>query len=206
LILQIAAMSSHHFVKENQEPALILAEQFDLTEVSGLLEWSPCIVAFPAAFESVALHGLHIDFAINYDSTSTSLAERPVDFQLLTSGVDLKSMLDVSLSVLMARNCTHINIWTSQPEAALRLLEGTHSTLGLAVVDRTHAWARISSGKFSKWLPSGYMLSYRGPGPAAIQNGNLSGAVITAVKDGLVTVQSPSSFWIGEPRGNKSEE
>ena len=48
-------MSSHHFVKEGQEPALIIAngESCSYTLLTSLLEWCPYIVVLDGAYKRV---------------------------------------------------------------------------------------------------------------------------------------------------------
>ena len=56
-------MSSHHFVKEKQEPALIIADLdgFDEEYLGQLLEWSPTVLVPSHLVEKVISLGIKID-------------------------------------------------------------------------------------------------------------------------------------------------
>ena len=56
-------MSSHHFVKEQQEPAVFIldAEHIHLDRISGLLEWVPTILVSEKALDRVLSWGIKID-------------------------------------------------------------------------------------------------------------------------------------------------
>ncbi|MGE6220033.1 thiamine pyrophosphokinase [Nubsella zeaxanthinifaciens] len=59
-------MSSHHIVKEKQEPALYIHElgSFNEEYLGQLLEWSPTVVVSAAAYEKVASLGIKIDVVV----------------------------------------------------------------------------------------------------------------------------------------------
>lgn len=64
-------MSSHHIVRQNQEPALIIANgqacSFEL--LGQLLEWSPFIVVLDGALKRVLDLGIHFDVVLgDFDS------------------------------------------------------------------------------------------------------------------------------------------
>ncbi|HBK84253.1 MAG TPA: thiamine diphosphokinase, partial [Flavobacterium sp.] len=56
-------MSSHHIVRDDQEPALIIANGAACsTELIGqLLEWSPLVIVLDAAIERVLELGIKVD-------------------------------------------------------------------------------------------------------------------------------------------------
>lgn len=58
-----APMSSHHFVKENQEPALIRAngQSCESDLLNQLLEWSPLVVVLDGAVNRVLDLGIKFD-------------------------------------------------------------------------------------------------------------------------------------------------
>jgi thiamine pyrophosphokinase len=59
-------MSSHHIVKEKQEPALIVADinALDTEYLGQLLEWAPTIVANESSAGHLAEQGLNIDIVV----------------------------------------------------------------------------------------------------------------------------------------------
>lgn len=75
-------MSSHHFVREEQEPALLIvdAENISLSAIEPLLEWSPTIMVNYSIIDTVISWGIKIDYIIcnnvkelsNYDIPPTT--------------------------------------------------------------------------------------------------------------------------------------
>ena len=56
-------MSSHHIVRDDQEPALIIANGAECSnELLGqLLEWSPLVIVLDSAMERVVALGIKVD-------------------------------------------------------------------------------------------------------------------------------------------------
>ena len=56
-------MSSHHIIRDKQEPALIIAngEACSLDMVEQLLEWSPTVIVLDGAIERVVSLGIKVD-------------------------------------------------------------------------------------------------------------------------------------------------
>ncbi len=63
-------MSSHHIVRENQEPALYIHHlgSFDEEYLGQLLEWSPTIMVAASEYEKALSLGIKIDVVIGVDS------------------------------------------------------------------------------------------------------------------------------------------
>ena len=59
-------MSSHHIVREKQEPALYIHHlgNFDEENLGQLLEWSPTIVVAASEYEKALSLGIKIDVVI----------------------------------------------------------------------------------------------------------------------------------------------
>jgi len=60
-------MSSHHIVKEKQEPALYIHNlgNFDEEYLGQILEWSPTLIVNSAIYEKVISLGLKVDVILN---------------------------------------------------------------------------------------------------------------------------------------------
>ncbi len=60
-------MSSHHIVKEKQEPALYIHQMGDFNEeyLGQLLEWSPTLVVNAEIYEKIVSLGLKVDIVVN---------------------------------------------------------------------------------------------------------------------------------------------
>ena len=60
-------MSSHHIVREKQEPALYIHQIGDFNEeyLGQLLEWSPTLIVNGAIYEKIVSLGLKVDVVVN---------------------------------------------------------------------------------------------------------------------------------------------
>ncbi|MBC8053559.1 MAG: thiamine pyrophosphokinase [Sphingobacteriaceae bacterium] len=60
-------MSSHHIIRDKQEPALLIMdlEDFDHENLGQLLEWSPTIIVAEEMFEAVDSLGIKIDGVVS---------------------------------------------------------------------------------------------------------------------------------------------
>lgn len=79
-------MSSHHIVRENQEPALIIAngEACSTELLNQLLEWSPFIVVLDSAIDRVLELGIKVDVLIgdfdrNFDYNYYESVQYPIE-------------------------------------------------------------------------------------------------------------------------------
>jgi len=61
--LKFVTVSSHHIVRDNQEPALIIAngESCDLGLLGDLMEWTPYTVVLDGAMQRVLEAGIRCD-------------------------------------------------------------------------------------------------------------------------------------------------
>ena len=57
-------MSSHHFVKEGQEPALFILDNIAFRYAESLLEWVPLVMVADSVLESVLQWGIKIDVVL----------------------------------------------------------------------------------------------------------------------------------------------
>jgi hypothetical protein len=60
-------MSSHHIVREKQEPALYIHDlgAFDEEYLGQILEWSPTLIVNGESYEKVISMGLKVDVILN---------------------------------------------------------------------------------------------------------------------------------------------
>jgi hypothetical protein len=74
-------VSSHHIVRENQEPALLIANAHAISfeKVQELLEWMPTIVVVETEIETVLSWGIKVDVLIVPASELTAWETRLAD-------------------------------------------------------------------------------------------------------------------------------
>lgn len=107
-------MSSHHFVIEGQEPALIIGngEMCSITLLTQLLEWCPFVVALDGACNRLNNLQIKPDVVIgDFDSISDDV----IDKDITTIKVDNQGNTDLekALDYLVQKGYTDINLaWT----------------------------------------------------------------------------------------------
>src|SRR5687767_7172608 len=72
-------VSSHHFVKEGQEPALAILEAYSLEAVEPLLEWAPLVIVAEAAIDEVVRWGIKIDVVVAKEEKARQLFDQLSD-------------------------------------------------------------------------------------------------------------------------------
>ncbi len=109
-------MSSHHIVKEKQEPALLIAngEACSVDILHQLLEWSPFVVVLDGAIDRVLELGIKIDlFCGDFDSNTISLDNlRKVQYpiEIIETPNQDKTDLEKGLDILLEKGFPAVNI------------------------------------------------------------------------------------------------
>lgn len=140
-------MSSHHIVKEDQEPALIIAQLGGIPDstLNQLLEWNPIVITDAQNIALVTQQAIKVDVLI-----ANEPVDLPQDHILLLPMTT--SFLDTALTFLIGRKCRAANIIST----------GTEPGLIRQYADQIHA-VLLANGKrifaaksgFSKWKPKG---------------------------------------------------
>ena len=159
-------MSSHHFVKEKQEPALIIADLngFDEEYLGQLLEWSPTVLVPSHLIEKVISLGIKVDVVLISDNEEINNQEH---LKLVKTGVDF---LEDALKYLLFEGYPAVNIVHSKFE------EKSYSffidAIDIVIFKGEQKIYPVNSG-FSKWKISGEEISVFHP--ESIQNLSFSG-------------------------------
>lgn len=180
-------MSSHHIIREDQEPALVIdsadATNFEL--IQQLLEWSPTVLVTQPALGQVLLWGIKIDVVIAVEATIEAvkaLVQNQLPVKIL-SCTDESAALESALYFLTASKQKTVNIIS---DSVLETFE-KFSALELAVIQQGRRWILIRSGRFDKWLPQGSVID-------TYPDKN----VITIAQEGNCLITKPESFWVSE--------
>lgn len=182
-------MSSHHIVREDQEPALLIADaravSFDV--IQQLLEWSPTVLVTEKALQEVTTWGIKIDVVIASESNISKLTQELHDqFPLkLISCQGEDDAIATALYFLIAARQKTVNILSNEP---LEVFE-PFATIDLTVFRPGSRWSFIRSGKYEKWVPVGRTIRIYPDG---------EGPSLTTEKDGIVTIHQDHGFWISE--------
>src|ERR1022692_4672005 len=103
-------MSSHHIVREKQEPALLLLglDNFADELLGQLLEWSPTVITTPQTAEKLIVYGIKIDWIITNEESDVPQS----DVKLMSSGDG--NLTDAALKYLSTNEYQSVNIVTDE--------------------------------------------------------------------------------------------
>jgi hypothetical protein len=192
-------MSSHHFVKEQQEPAVFILNPsgINFESVAPLLEWSPTVL--------VLSWGIKIDVVLatsSFQEENMQLLEEQYPLRFLT--VSALGVLEEGLHFLLASQHKGVHLVGFNHQNHQELEEKT-SQLDLTLVDGDWKYYPVKGGKFSKWFAASEIrILARENQPLEISNAN--GQLLFPVQyltqievpEGTSTFSSTGIFWIGE--------
>ena len=200
-------MSSHHFVKEQQEPAVFIleVEGISFETVAPLLEWSPTLLVTQEAVEVVLSWGIKIDVVLGtleFQKENRHLLEEQYPLRFLT--VSTGSTLEEGIHYLLASQHKGVHLVGFNHQKHQELKEKIHH-LDLTLVDGDWKYYPVKGGKFSKWfVPAEIRLLASENQPVEVSNadGSLLFPIYyltqLEVPEGISTFSSTGIFWIGE--------
>ncbi|WP_207428521.1 thiamine pyrophosphokinase [Pedobacter sp. SYSU D00535] len=181
-------MSSHHIVREKQEPALLIMdlEGFNYENLGQLLEWSPTVVVDEKVYENVDSLGIKVDAII-----SKELSPDLQDNTLVIHTVD--APLQDALKFLVGEQYPAVNIITSEftPKDYLLFV----GRINLVVLTPEKKVFPVASG-FSKWQAAAERLEVLREAQNLQTTGlrKISDGVFETEKDGFYTLTFDNEF------------
>lgn len=200
-------MSSHHFVKEQQEPALLIlnAAGISFDQVAPLLEWIPTLLVAQEAVHIVMSWGIKIDLILaemEFQKANYHLLEEQYPVKFL--GVKDGNFLEEGLQYLIASKHGAVNI-IGLDHLKVFELEPKLEFLDIVVWDGPIRYFPIKNGQFKKWFPDtslqvhapeGTVLEIQTPeGNEIIQ---VKHATFIELEEGTTIIKGHGIFWIGE--------
>lgn len=207
-------MSSHHIVKDGQEPALIIANgEACSTELLGqLLEWSPYILVLDGAINRVTSLGIKIDALLGDFDSHHALEEIQQPLEIIHAPNQDKTDLQKGIEHLIAKGFAAVNIvWATGRRADHNLTNVTdmvryRNQINIVMYDD---YSRIIPlpASFKKWYVKGTILSLMPVGTVngittsglkyelnneELQIGYRSGSSNEAASDGIVSIEYKS--------------
>jgi thiamine pyrophosphokinase len=162
-------MSSHHIVRDDQEPALIIAngEACSQELLGQLLEWSPLIIVLDSAIERVLELGIKVDvllgdfdrgFDFNY------YKEKQYPLEIVYAPNQDKTDLEKAFDYLMEKGHKAVNvIWATGKRADhtinnLTNIVAYRNLLKIVILD-DHSKVYLLPETFEKWYTANTILS-----------------------------------------------
>ena len=192
-------MSSHHFVKEGQEPALFILDNIPFHYAESLLEWVPLVMVADRVLENVLHWGIKIDIVLQ-DEYPLEVLEDLVKDQgpVQTLLGDKDHIVKTGLQYLVQNGYDAVNLLSIPREEIFQEVEKSAHKLQVGIYNEQEKWSLISTGKFEKWMPAEATLLIRSASSVQTNGIIQKGEFWEALSAGIVTIQSESAFWIGE--------
>ncbi|WP_026976930.1 thiamine diphosphokinase [Flavobacterium tegetincola] len=162
-------MSSHHIVRDDQEPALIIAngESCSPELLGQLLEWSPIVVVLDSAMTRVVELGIKVDvllgdFDRNFNADKYKNAQYPIE--IVHTPNQNKTDLEKAFDYLIERKIPAVNVvWATGRRADHTITNVTNivryqNDLKIVILDDYSKVFQLPR-KFQKWYPSKTILS-----------------------------------------------
>jgi len=195
-------MSSHHFVREGQEPALFISDPSSLTLAEPLLEWAPVVIVSDNALPDVLKWKIKIDVILIRQDAARVDVERivrqePIEFLYYQEVDDIPNVV---VAFLKQRKCRGLNILAHASPGIFDRWMLNVNELEISIIDASTKWSAIQS-TFQKWLPKKTKLTVHSPRKAFL---NVTGLMrdtdqsFLTESDGIISLQSDEPFWLGE--------
>ena len=206
-------MSSHHIVRDDQEPALIIAngESCDPELLGQLLEWSPLVIVLDSAMERVMKLGIKVDvllgdFDRGFDPERYKDAQYPLEIKHITD--QNSTDLEKAFQYLVDRGITGANvIWGTGKRMDHTITNLTSvvkfkDQLKIVILD-DHSKVFLLPKSYKKWYPADTPISLIPIGTVngistdnleyplqneSLQLGYRTGSSNRVVQDGIVTI------------------
>ena len=207
-------MSSHHIVRDDQEPALIIANGASCSQelLGQLLEWSPLIIVLDSAMERVLDLGIKVDVLLgDFDRgfDPEYYREKQFPLEIVHTPDQNKTDLEKAFDYLIERKIPAVNVvWATGKRTDHTITNLTNITryrnlLKIVILD-DHSKVFLMPRKFKKWYPANTPISLIPIGHVSgIQSENLfyplqndsltigyrTGSSNHVSKDGLVVIE-----------------
>ena len=162
-------MSSHHIVRDDQEPALIIANGASCsTELLGqLLEWSPLVIVLDSAIERVFELGIKVDVLLgDFDRgfNPEYYLEQQYPLEIVYKPNQDKTDLEKAFDYLIEKGHKAVNvIWATGKRADHTITNITsivkfRNQLKIVLLD-DHSKIFLLPNSFEKWYPKNTPIS-----------------------------------------------
>lgn len=192
-------MSSHHFVREGQEPALLILEATNYSDAEGMLEWAPLVVVSELALEEVLLWGIKIDVVIALPESEENLTSQLTDqapIKIFSAGEDL---VESSLLFIAGAGQSAVAIIAADlPETLREKIARFAGRTQVTVRTDMQKWSYIPSGHFKKWYQAGAVVDFSNRRLSSSLKAKQTDSGYELTEDQWITIENSGPFWISE--------
>jgi thiamine pyrophosphokinase len=188
-------MSSHHIVRDDQEPALIIANgaACDPELLGQLLEWSPLVVVLDSAMERVMELDIKVDvllgdFDRGFEPEKYQTSQYPIE--IIHTPDQNKTDLEKAFDYLIQRKIPAVNVvWATGRRADHTITNLTNivryrNLIKIVILD-DHSKIFLLPNKFEKWYTASTPISLI---PIGIVNGIYSKNLVYPLENDTLTM------------------
>jgi thiamine pyrophosphokinase len=200
-------MSSHHIVRDNQEPALlVLSDKFNTDLLEQLLEWSPLVMAQGSAVQRLIDLGVKLDvvFCANAElerNKEITQHQGLLEFAVLENE---QTLFQVCNELLLEKGHTALNVLGHIDSVTFIMsLQQALDPLQLTYYTYKHKYLLITNTHFSYWMPAGRLFRIQTVGTSSF---SVTGAVLsqqegwyTVIDGGLIHIRVEGKIIFTEP-------
>ncbi len=191
-------MSSHHFVKENQEPALLIlnTEAIPFEKLQELLEWSPTVIVNESSLEKAVGWGIKIDVVLAPTERIQSLTQalqHQTPFQFI-SFKDEGEIITNAIEFLKSGHQKAVNVLANSWDDFEKL---QITNLDFELFFEGKRWSLAKDGRFRKWYEQDVQL-YVHPNTVQFSSKTGTSKSLRTENNGMVQLESSIPFWLGE--------
>ena len=162
-------MSSHHIVRDDQEPALIIANGAACSEelLGKLLEWSPLVIVLDSAIERVLELGIKVDVLLgDFDRgfDPEYYKDKQFPLEIVYAPDQNKTDLEKAFDYLIEKNIPMVNVvWATGKRADHTITNLTNivryrDLLKIVIID-DHSKIFLLPNRFEKWYTANTPIS-----------------------------------------------
>lgn len=144
-------MSSHHIIRDEQEPALLVLDPLAIERehLDGLLEWSPTLLVTEQYLPTLLDWGIKVDQVLARSSSPLLKTESEL-FDVIEQPKG-SSALDEALAFLLRKNHHSVNI-VGNPENELVFLHALVDRMNCVLFEANRKIVLARHGVYRKWL------------------------------------------------------
>ncbi len=188
-------MSSHHIVRDDQEPALIIANGAACHEelLGQLLEWQPLVIVLDSAIERVINLNIKVDVVLGdfdrgFNPEEITASQFPIE--IIHKPDQNKTDLEKAFDYLIERKIPAVNVvWATGRRADHTITNLTnivsYRNLLKIVIHDDHSKIYLLPQKFQKWYPAKTNISLI---PIGIVNGITTKNLLYPLNDESLTM------------------
>ena len=153
-------MSSHHIVRDEQEPALLIDDPsaLEIEHVDQLLEWSPKVVVTQNALEEVLHWGIKIDSVImNLEDIDQWRDRLKTQSPVSVLGFEHADLLASGMVYLLDEKYPAVNILADIYQSrVLDIVKSEARQIQASIFHQNHKWVLVHTSNYEKWVETGH--------------------------------------------------